>query len=31
MPLLGGIERLIKRKLPRATLSPEDMAASMRS
>ena len=27
MPLLGGIERLIKRKLPRATLSPEDMAA----
>ncbi len=27
MPLLGGIERLLKRKLPRATLSPEDMAA----
>ena len=27
MPLLGGIERLIKRKLPRAELSPEDMAA----
>ena len=26
MPLLAGIERLIKRKLPRATLSPEESA-----